>query len=106
MEHHASSQPASGQTAPAGQPFVLHYPAGAPLPVETSVSGTLLEKTDKSELQVSLKRDVYVYKHWASFDGKDWQRGDRLVGGRIGLTLPGESDGRAPGTLSAEFNLK
>lgn len=97
---------AYGQPAPAGKPFVLHYPAGTPLPVKTAVTGSLLEREGRADLQVSLKRDVYVYQHWASFDGKTWQRGNELVAGKIAMTLPGESDGRAPGSLSAEFNLK
>lgn len=95
-----------GQAAPTGRDFVMHYPAGALLPVRTSVTGSLLEREGRAELQVSLKRDIYVYKHWASFDGKTWRRGDELVGGKIAMTLPGEGDGRVPGTLTAEFNLK
>lgn len=95
-----------GQPAPAGQDFVLHYPAGTPLPVQATVTGSLLAREDKADLQVSLKRDVYVYKGWVSFDGKNWQRSQELVTGKITATIPGEADGRNPGTLAAEFNLK
>ncbi|HZX30544.1 MAG TPA: hypothetical protein VFF03_04275 [Rhodocyclaceae bacterium] len=95
-----------GQQAPAGQSFILHYPAGTQLPVNTAITGTLLEKEGKADLQVSLKRDIYVYKHWASFDGKNWKAGNELVSGKIAMSLPGEADGKSPGNLSAEFNLK
>lgn len=97
---------AYGNPAPAGQPFILHYPAGSALPVLASVSGSLLEREDKAELHVSLKRDVYLYQSWASFDGKNWQRGHDLVSGKFTISLPGEADGRSPGTLAAEFNSK
>ena len=95
-----------GQPAPTGQAFVLYYPAGTPLPVTASVSGSLLERQDQAQLSVTLKRDVYSHKSWVSFDGKTWQRSSEVISGHFLVTLPGESDGRSPGTLSAEFNLK
>lgn len=95
-----------GEAAPAGKDFVLHYPAGSPLPVVTSVSGSLFEQTGKASLDVRLKRDVFVYRKWVSFDGKSWLAGNEAVSGKIELKLPGEADGQAPGRLSAEFNQK
>lgn len=94
-----------GDTAPA-TPFVLLYPAGTPLPVTASITGTLLEKSDEATLKVTLKQDIYRYKQWASFDGKHWQRGDKLVHGEYRITLPGDNDGHTPGSMAAEFNLK
>lgn len=94
-----------GQPAPK-QPFVLHYRAGTPLTVVAKVSGTLLDKTDSANLHVTLKRDIYVYKYWASFDGRHWQLGDKLVGGLFRIELPGEKDGTGPGAMLAEFNLR
>lgn len=95
-----------GQTAPEGKDFILHYPAGVPLPMETSVTGNLFEKDEIATLTPRLKHDIYVYKTWASYDGKTWQRGNQLVDGKIAFRLPGEKDGRSQGTLSAEFNQK
>lgn len=95
-----------GQPAPADQPFILHYPAGTSLPVIASVRGNLLERPDQATLSVTLKTDLYTYKTWASRDGKIWQRGADLVSGHLAMTLPGELDGRNPGTLGAEFNLR
>lgn len=95
-----------GQPAPAGQPFVLYYPAGTPLPVRTAVTGSLLAQEAGAELLVKLKRDMYVYKDLASFDGKRWQPGHELVTGNIVMTLPGETDGQSPGSLAARFDLK
>jgi hypothetical protein len=95
-----------GSPAPADGEFVLFYPAGAPLPVVTSVGGSLLEQPAQATLDVALKRDVYLYRYWVSFDGKTWQVGDGVVEGNFTITLPGGSDGKAPGAMSASFDLK
>ncbi len=58
-----------GEAAPAGQPFILHYPAGAPLPVEARIHGSLLQEEARGVLTVRTKQDLYTYKHWASLDG-------------------------------------
>lgn len=96
-----------GET-PSAKSFVTLYPAGTPLPVIASVTGTLLAKGDQAQLNVTLKRDVYVYQRWASFDGKHWERADKLIKGTYKIALPGYKDGKGPqpGKMSAEFDLK
>lgn len=95
-----------GDDAPAGKEFALFYPAGMSLPVNASVSGTLLAQSDKATLHVTLKQDVYAYKQWVSFDGKTWQRSDKVIAGKFEIYVPGMPDGKTSGKLSAEFNLK
>ncbi len=99
-----------GQAAPADGNFVLLYPAGANLPVNAKVVGTLFEKEDEATLNVRLKQDIYTYRDQISFDGKNWSNGQGKVGGKIWLALPGDKEGkrdaRSPGELGAEFNLK
>ena len=93
-----------GQAAPEGKDFILLYPAGLPLPMEVSISGNILEKSEQTILNPRLKRDIYVYKNWASYDGKTWVKGNQLIGGKIELRLPGEGDSRKPGALGVEFH--
>ncbi len=95
-----------GNPAPANKEFVVLYPAGTPLPVVASVGGTLMEQGDKATLRPTLKRDVYVYKHWVSFDGKTWKYGRYLVDGKFDIKLPGTENGSNPGALGLEFNTK
>lgn len=95
-----------GDPAPAGQEFVAFFPAGTPLPVIAAIDGSLLDRSARSELHVTLKRDVYVFRRWLSFDGKTWLRSDDVVDSRFEIKLPGVVDGRNPGALSASFNLK
>ncbi len=98
-----------GQSPPADE-FVLRYPAGANLPVVTRLEGSLLEKAEQATLTVRIKRDVYVYRDLASLDGKSWQPGNLVVGGRVWMTLPGNKDQKqdavSAGEIGAEFNLK
>ena len=95
-----------GEAPSAGGDYVLLYPAGAPLPVVASVSGSLLSKPGLARMEVATNRDVYLYKNWLSFDGKNWMSATRAVGGEFAITLPGETDSKAPGTMSARFDLK
>jgi len=95
-----------GEAAPGGKEFVAFYPAGAPLPVVATVGGTLLEHKASATLQVALKRDVYLYRQWLSFDGKTWISSRDTVDGKFLIELPGIKDGKNPGAMSAEFNLK
>lgn len=99
-----------GQKAPEDGNFVLRYPATSKLPIQVSVQGSLLAQSDRSELQVQLKQDVYLYRGLLSFDGKTWSRDSEQVGGRFVISLPGfkdkHPDAVSPGAMSAEFNLK
>ena len=95
-----------GDTAPAGQPYILLYPAGAPLPVEARIHGSLLDGEARSTLIVRPHQDVYTYKRWASLDGKNWKPANEVIGGNFEIRVPGEQDGRNPGSMRAEFNLR
>lgn len=99
-----------GQPAPANTEFVLHYPAGADLPVIAKITGDLFAKTDETTLKVRLKQDIYRYRNQVSFDGKTWAAGTDKVGGNFWFTLPGEKAGKpdtqSPGELAAEFKLR
>ena len=98
-----------GQPAPAGE-FVLLYPAGVNLPVIAKVDGSLLAKTDQTQLNIQVKQDVFVYRDQVSFDGKIWHLGTEKIVGKFMFSLPGEKNGKrdatSPGEMGAEFNLR
>ena len=94
-----------GQPLPKGNNYVLHYPAGTPLPVSTVVDGNLFEHAGQSTLHVTLKRDVYVFKQFASFDGKNWQPARDLIETNLELRIPQE-DGSNAGYLHIKMNQK
>ncbi len=95
-----------GETAPPGKDFVMLYPAGTPLPVDAFVGGTLMSQPDKTTLHVTLKRDVYVYKHLVSFDGRNWEYGRHALDGKFDFKLPGMETGSNHGVLGLDLNLK
>ncbi|HCI13132.1 MAG: hypothetical protein A2063_02890 [Gallionellales bacterium GWA2_60_142] len=94
-----------GQPLPKENNYVLHYPAGTPLPVSTVVDGNLFEHEGQSTLHVTLKRDVYVFKQFASFDGKNWQPARSLIETNLELRIPQE-DGSNAGYLHIKMNQK
>lgn len=95
-----------GENAPNGKEFIIFYPAGVALPIVASVNGTLLAQEDQATLHVTLKRDIYVFKQWVSFDGQRWQSSRDLLSSNFAIEIPGIRDGKNPGKLHAEFNLK
>lgn len=95
-----------GETALAGKKFIIHYPAGTPLPVVASVKGSLFVQPVQETIQVSLRNDIYLFEKWVSLDGKTWQPRSDVVTGSFEMTIPGLENGKNPGKLSAEFNEK
>jgi hypothetical protein len=95
-----------GEQAPAHQEYVLLLPANTPLPIDASVEGSLLAQGAKTQMTVTLKKNLYIYKRWVSFDDKAWTPGQDVVDGKFRITIPGEKTGANPGVMQAEFNLK
>ena len=94
-----------GQPLPEGDNYVLHFPAGTPLPVSTLVDGSLFEHDVQATLHVTLKRDVYVYRQFASFDGQNWQPARNLIETRLELQIP-QKDGSQAGLLHVSMDQK
>jgi hypothetical protein len=94
-----------GQPLPEGDNYVLHFPAGTPLPVSTVVDGNLFEHDGQATLHVILKRDVYVYRHFASFDGQHWQPARKLIETHLELQIP-QKDGSNAGMLHFKMDQK
>lgn len=63
-----------GSDKPEHDDYILFIPADQEFPIELEVAGSMINKTGKAEATVSLNRDVYLYKYWASYNGKEWQR--------------------------------
>ena len=74
-----------GQPKPADKEYILLVKAGRDYPVKMSVDGSFLAKTGAAETTVRVKRDVYLYKHWTSFDGKTWERGKLSMKVGVGM---------------------
>jgi hypothetical protein len=86
-----------GDSAPKDEDFILYFPAGKPIPTRVVIDGNLLEQPAKDELIVQLKKDIYAYKQWISYDGKHWQHGRDVM--RVGFKL------KVPGPKHPEAGL-
>lgn len=67
-----------GQTVPADQEYILHIAAGKPIPFTLEVSGSAIAQPGTASTFVESRQAVYVYKHWASLDGKNWLPSQQL----------------------------
>lgn len=92
-----------GQPLPADDNFVLHFPAGTPLPVSTVVDGNLFERDGQATFNITLKHDVYVYRQFASFDGQNWQPTRKLIETHLELQIP-QKDGSNAGMLHVKMD--
>ncbi len=94
-----------GQPLPSGDNYVLHFPAGTPLPVTTMVDGSLFERAESATFHVTLKHDIYVFRKFASLDGQNWQPGYKLIQTNLELQIP-QKDGSNAGMLHIKMDQK
>lgn len=68
-----------GETGDAPNDHILFIPANTRFPIEFSVKGTVFNHDVSSKVMVSFKKDMYLYKYWASLDGKRWTNSHKLM---------------------------
>ena len=68
-----------GNPPPQNTEYVVFYPAGYTFPAKLKTAGSLFASEKLVETQVALTKDVYLYKYWASHDGKSWQNSHELL---------------------------
>lgn len=87
-----------GGVSNASEDDIVFIPANKEFPVEFSVKGSVFEKNVSSKAMVSFKQDMYLYKYWASLDGKKWVNSHKLMnvepsggfdvsGGKVGIEI-------------------
>jgi len=69
-----------GDQPPQGDEYVVLFPAGKAFPVKFNATGSLLSPEKQIESYVTLAKDLYLYKYWASYDGKSWVPSHSLIG--------------------------
>ncbi|MGC2165960.1 MAG: hypothetical protein WA632_08110 [Gallionella sp.] len=94
-----------GQVLPQGNDYVLHFPAGASLPVAAVVEGNLLEHGDQATMHVTLKNDVYAYHQFVSFDGTNWLPSRKLIDIHLELQIP-QKGGNNAGIVRVKIDEK
>jgi len=78
-----------GGTVPATQDYILFFPAGKPIPVDVAVKGNIFAKDAEQRLDVTLRKDIYVYKEWVSYDRVTWRNGRDAIKTSAQMRIPG-----------------
>jgi len=73
-----------GSQPPQNTDYVVFYPAGFAFPIKLKASGSLFASERQIESQATLAKDLYLYKYWASHDGKSWKNSHELLGVEFG----------------------
>jgi len=77
-----------GQPVPAGSDYILFFPADKPIPVNVAVKGSLFAKEAEQRLEVTLRRGIYSYKNWVSYDRITWRNSQEVIKSDFRMTLP------------------
>ncbi len=72
-----------GESNDVPEEHIVFIPANTEFPVQFSIKGTIFNQNISSIVMTSLKKDLYLYKHWSSFDGKSWIKSHKLMRGEI-----------------------
>lgn len=79
-----------GSKKPQGNEYILHIPAGAKIPVHFSIKGDLISSPVDNKQVTKLNKDLYVYKYWASLDGKSWKPTGEIIKMPIAISVDPE----------------
>jgi len=77
-----------GGTVPT-QDYILFFPAGKPIPVDVAVKGNIFAKDAEQRLDVTLRKDIYVYKEWVSYDRVTWRNARDAIKASGQMRVPG-----------------
>jgi len=76
-----------GSKKPDGQEYILHILAGTKIPVHFTVNGDLISVPIDNKATTQINQELYIYKYWASLDGKNWQPTGDLINMPITLDV-------------------
>ena len=68
-----------GTSGDVPEDHIVFIPANTEFPVEFSLKGNFFNDDLSSIIMASFKQDLYLYKYWASLDGKKWVRSHKLL---------------------------
>jgi hypothetical protein len=77
-----------GQPVPAGSDYVLFFPADKPIPVNVAVKGSLFAREAEQRLDVTLRKGIYSYKNWVSYDRLTWRNSQDVIKSDFQIMLP------------------
>ena len=94
-----------GDQVPVGKDYILHFPAGESISTFVSIKGTAFAQEAEDTLEVTLKKDIYTYQRWISYDNKHWIDGDDAIDLKVEIRVPGYKHPK-PGIIAVQMNNK
>lgn len=94
-----------GKPVPKSGEYILYFPANEAIPTTVSIEGDIFQKTAKQVLMVKLKRGIYNYKEWISYDKQHWLNGEDALGVKLDIKIPGHQYPR-PGHITLNLSEK
>jgi len=92
-----------GEAVPAGGEYILYFPPDTPIRTNVSIKGNIFAKEAEQPLSVTLKRGIYAYKTWVSYDGVSWQSGRKTIHADVVVKIPGYGHPE-PGTVAIRLD--
>ena len=77
-----------GQPVPAGGDYILYFPPNKPIPLNVSVKGSIFAKEAEQRLDVTLRKGIYSYKNWVSYDRVTWRNSQEVIKSDFRIMLP------------------
>ncbi len=78
-----------GEQVPSDQDFILHFRAGEPISTRVNIHGDVFAQEASTVMKVKLKRDIYAYKQWMSYDLQQWVAANSELGLEMIVKVPG-----------------
>lgn len=94
-----------GDPKPADGKYVLHLPAGVPVPTKVLIKGNVFKEQGPQEVLATPKRDIYFFEKWISFDMKSWTRARETLDLGWDVVIPGHANPE-PGTILIKVDRK
>lgn len=77
-----------GQPVPAGSDYILFFPADKPISTNVSIKGSLFAREAEQRLDVTLRKGIYSYKNWVSYDRVTWRNSPEVIKSDFRIMLP------------------
>ena len=77
-----------GEAVPTKSEYILYLPAGEVISTRASIIGNIFNQEASKDLNVTLKRGIYSYKKWLSYDKKIWLDANDVLSVTVDLKLP------------------
>jgi len=78
-----------GEAVPESGDYILFFPAGQDISTDVAIEGDIFQQPAQHVLTVKLKRDIYSYKEWMSYDKQNWLYGRDELGLKLDIKIPG-----------------